>query len=213
MVFSKKSLFLFVLFSLTFSLLFGQASSEPETTSSNETEITLSIPDSGSQGNSSLGAGNAKKKSSVWPFIKMILCLLVVVAAIYGVLFYVRKKANPAVSDDNFLRRVAYLNLGQGKSVEVVTIVDKGAYLIGVTEGSINLISEIKDEELIQAMNLYSDKQKKVSKPKNFSDVLEMFMPGGPRDTSAPSSRNSGNIFARETESSGNMFQSGDSNE
>ena len=170
MMFSKKSLFLFVLFSLTFSFLFGQTATGTGNGSVNETEITLSIPDLGSQSNSAITADGGKKKSSVWPFIKMILCLLVVVAAIYGVLFYVRKKANPAVSDDNFLRRVAYLNLGQGKSVEVITLVDKGAYLIGVTEGGINLISEVKDEELIQAMNLYSDKQKNVSKPKNFSD-------------------------------------------
>lgn len=211
MVFSKKSLFLFVLFSLTFSLLFGQTAPSTGSGTVNENEISITLSDNFSQ-TGDANSSSSRKKSSVWPFIKMIICLVLVVAAIYGVLFFVRRKANPAVSDDNFLRRVAYLNLGQGKSVEVVTLVDKGAYLIGVTEGSINLISEIKDVELIQAMNLYSDKQKNVSKPKNFSDVLEMFMPGGPKDNGIPTKRNQ-NIFSSESANGENMFQSGADNE
>ena len=46
------------------------------------------------------------------------------------------------------MRRVAYLNIAPGKTVEVITLIDK-AYLIGVTEDNISLLGEIDDKELI----------------------------------------------------------------
>ena len=55
-------------------------------------------------------------------------------------------------------------------------MVDKG-FVVGVSEDSVSLISEINDKELIDAMNLYSDKKKRTQKPRSFADVLEIFMP------------------------------------
>ncbi|MCQ2573453.1 MAG: flagellar biosynthetic protein FliO [Treponema sp.] len=181
---------------------------ERQSSSLNESEISLNMPEENAPINFS---GEATRKSSVWPFVKMILLLVLVVAAVYGVLFFMKKKGTGGKSDDEFLRRVAYLNLGQGKSVEVITLVDKGAYLIGVTEGGINLISEVKDLELIQAMNLYADKKSNTSKPRNFSDVLDLFMPNGPRETSTESeegySKNT-NVFSSGEEDINKMFRS-----
>jgi len=191
MIFSKKSLFLFLFLSLTFSFLSGQTVSvnASDRASLNENEITLNMTES-PESSLLIGESQGKFKSSVWPFIEMILVLLVVVAAIYGVLYFLKRRGAGTGSNDQFLRRVAYLSLGQGKSVEVVTLVDHGAYLIGVTEGGINLISEVKDPELIQAMNLYADKTSNSSKPKNFADILDIFMPGGPREKQSSAGQN-----------------------
>lgn len=205
MVFSKKSIIFFVLISLIFSCLFGQTVSSSENDAVNENEITLTLPEANSE--SSITFSDTGKKSTVWPFVKMIFMLLLVVAAVYGVMYYLKRRGTGTRSDDQFLRRVAYLSLGQGKSVEVVTLVDKGAYLLGVTEGGINLIAEVKDEELIQAMNLYADKTTNTSKPKNFADVLDMFMPGGPRENSAPKGRQSTNVFSTGEQDINQIFQ------
>lgn len=205
MVFSKKSIFLFFLFSLTFSILFAQNVPASSAGNVNESEISLNITDDGTAGNNVFGSGNESRKSSVWPFVRMILMLVLVIAAVYGVLFFMKRRGAGGRSDDQFLRRVAYLNLGQGKSVEVVTLVDKGAYLLGVTEGGINLISEVKDEELIQAMNLYADKQANTTRPKNFSDVLDIFMPGGPRESASQNQ----NVFSSGEQGMNEMFQNG----
>ena len=78
--------------------------------------------------------------------------------------------------DEPFLRKVSSVSLAPGKSVQIVTLVDKG-FIVGVSEDSVNLISEINDKELIDAMNLYSDKKKQTQKPRSFADVLEIFMP------------------------------------
>lgn len=120
------------------------------------------------------------RKSLVPTLIKVIVFLILIVAAIYALMKFFKRKSNVSKSDNDYLRRVSTLNLGPGKSVEIVTLLDKG-YMIGVTDGSINLLGEIEDTELIQAMNLDFDKRQNTKKPRTFEDVLEKFMPNGSR--------------------------------
>ena len=125
------------------------------------------------------GAQNQyKAPSTAKMIIKMVVVLALVIAALYGIMLFFKKKNNPAQSDDDFLRRVSTLNLSPGKSVEIVTLVDRG-FILGVTDSNINLIAEIDDKEMISALNLNFDKKQNIKKPMNFSDVLQMFMPGG----------------------------------
>lgn len=178
LTFAKKNLFLLVLLSLSFSAFSQSVDNSGAGVVSNESEISLNIVDENTNPEAELSVGGGKKQSSVWPFIKMFLILAVLVAAIYGVLYFVKRNMNKTVDEDEFLRRVAFLNLAPGKSVEVVTLIDH-AYLVGVSDAGINLISEINDKELIEAMNLNADRNRNVTKPRNFADVLNIFMPGG----------------------------------
>ena len=122
--------------------------------------------------------------------LKMLVFLAVVIGVIYVVLYLFKRSVKLQENNDKFLRQVASVSLAPGKTVQVVTLLDKKAFVVGVTENSINLISEFENpdakpedyKELIQAMNLYSDSQKNVQRPKNFADILEIFMPNGPRD-------------------------------
>lgn len=114
--------------------------------------------------------------SSFWAFFRMIIVLAIVIGIIYFVFRILRKNVSPEGDDDPFLRKVSAISVGPGKSVQVVTLLDK-AFLIGVSENSVNLIKEIEDKELINAMNLHSDKTTNHFKAKSFADVLEMFMP------------------------------------
>ena len=134
-----------------------------------------------STGSDSGNNANAyKAPSTARLIIRMIVVLVLVVAALYGLMWFFKRRNNPVQSDDDFLRRVSTLNLSPGKSVEIVTLVDRG-FILGVTDSNINLISEITDKEMISALNLNFDKKQNTKKPMNFSDVLDMFMPGGPR--------------------------------
>ena len=118
---------------------------------------------------------NYKGPSTVGMFIRMIVVLVIVVALIYGVLWFIKKKTNAVKTDDEYLRRAAYINIAPGKTVEVITLINK-AYLIGVTEDSITMLGEIQDEELIKAMNITADKKNNTKKPATFADVLDMFL-------------------------------------
>jgi len=116
-----------------------------------------------------------KGTSTAGTFIRMIFALIIVVALIYGVLWFVRKKTNNVKNDDEYLRRAAWINISPSKTIEVITLIDK-AYLIGVTEDNITLLGEIEDKELIEAMNINADKKANTAKPINFTQVLDSFL-------------------------------------
>ena len=125
-----------------------------------------------------------KPASTIGVFVRMIIVLIVVVLLIYAFFWFVKRKTNNNLkTDDDYLRRVAYLNIAPGKTVEVITLIDK-AYLIGVTEDNINLLGEIDDKELITAMNLNSDKKANIKKPATFNEVLELFLQKGSKKKS-----------------------------
>lgn len=122
-------------------------------------------------------ANSSYSTGGIGVYIRMIVMLLIVIGLIYAVFRFLKTSGKvQTVNDDTFLRKVSALSLGNGQSVQIITLIDT-AYLVGVTENSINLISEIKDKELINALNLYADKHDNTSRPKNFSDVLSIFMP------------------------------------
>ena len=125
--------------------------------------------------------------SGIWIFVKMILFLAIVIALIYVMLWFFKRNSKAKNDDDPFLRSVSSINLAPGKSVQIVTFMNK-AFIVGVSDNSVNLISEIDgneneaNREMINAMNLYSDKQNKVKKPRSFNDILSIFMPNGKKD-------------------------------
>lgn len=187
---SKKIIIsFFILTSFSFNF-FGQGEfiSLPEnqgTVSESQASIgSDDIPFTVSETNAS---ESPKKSNTFFLFLRMFLVLAVVIACIYGVLYLLRRsmKTNPK-NTDPFLRNVSSIDLAVGKSVHVVTLLDH-AYVVGVADNSVSLISEIdssneKDKELINAMNLYADEHQNVKKPKSFADVLEIFMPNGPKE-------------------------------
>ena len=113
--------------------------------------------------------------------LSMILVLVFVIALIYGVLWFIKNKTNVVRTEDEFLRRAAYINIAPGKSVEVITLVDR-AYVIGVTEDGITLLGELdsksddETKQMINAMNLHADQTQNTKKPLNFNDVMDMFL-------------------------------------
>ena len=166
-----------LLFSVCFNI-FAQSTNEtkgdktPSFRSSEETNIVLSDDDSVYYDQEI--KSQEKGTSSISIFIKMLVVLIIVVALIYFVFYFIKKKTNVVKSDDDYLRRAAYINIAPGKTVEVITLIDK-AYLIGVTEDNITLLGEIKDDELIKAMNISADKKSNTKKPSTFTEVLDMF--------------------------------------
>lgn len=112
-------------------------------------------------------------------FLRMILVLLFVIAMIYGFVWFMKKSVVRGNNSDQFLRVVSSVTLAPGKSVQIVSLLDEKAYMLGVSDNSVNVIAEIENRETINAMNLYADKMSAANKPRNFEDILNIFMPGG----------------------------------
>ena len=106
-------------------------------------------------------------------FMRMIFVLIGIIALIYAFVWALRKFSTPKAKEDLYLKEVANLTLSPGKIVRVISLKEK-AYIIGVTDSSINLITEVQDKELIDAMNLNAE-QSANEKPKDFSTMLSMF--------------------------------------
>ena len=178
----KKTLLIILLFSGVLFSLAAQNVNETQNDSTatvrsvNESNIVLSDQDTVYYDQEVNNQG--KGSSSISIFIRMIVVLIIVIALLYFVFYFIKKKTNIVKSDDEYLRRAAYINIAPGKTVEVITLIDK-AYLIGVTEDNITLLGEIKDDELIKAMNITADKKSNTKKPSNFSEVLDMFTSKG----------------------------------
>ena len=182
-MFSKKMAVM--LFVCLFCFTFAQAQ---KTASENETEITVQQTQKETFYSSSSEesfpiqppsdglARNTKKMSTFLVFLRMILVLIFIVICMYAVIRFMKNGLEKPESDDPFLRKVSSVSLAPGKTVQVVTLLDK-AYLIGVSDSSVNLIGEVQDKELIDAMNLYADKNNSSNRPKNFNDILALFMP------------------------------------
>ena len=170
-----KSLFLILVLLFANNFIFSQ---EAASNNSFENDTSYFAEPAETEGTA---ASTYKAPSTAGMIIKMIVVLVLVIAALYGILRFFKKRNNTVQSDDDFMRRVSTLTFAPGKSVEVVTLVDR-CFMLGVTDSNINLIAEITDKEMISAMNLNFDKKQQTKKPMSFADVLDMFMPNGPRD-------------------------------
>lgn len=172
---SKKLLAVMLLCLTAVFSLYSQntAADENSTAATSLTEESIVLTDDAATDNQN--TTSYKGPSTIGMFVRMIIVLIIVVGLIYGVLWFIKKKTNVVKTDDEYLRRAAYINIAPGKTVEVITLIDK-AYLIGVTEDSITMLGEIHDDELIKAMNLSADKKNNTKKPATFADVLDMFL-------------------------------------
>lgn len=171
-----------MMIAVSFNFYSQEQTNSPETETTSEIQASTDTEvDTYFSEESSNTAADFKAPSTAGTIIKMIIFLILVIALIYGLMWFFKKKSNFSKSDDDFMRRVSSLSLAPGKSVEIVTLLEH-AYILGVTDNNINLLGEIEDKELVDALNLNFDKKQTVKKPMNFSDVLDMFMPNGPRE-------------------------------
>lgn len=195
----KKLLAVIFLCITAASFLYSQNQTNQSETPLTEESIVISDDNTTESGNNS---SSYKGPSTVGMFVRMIVVLVIVIGLIYGVLWFIKKKTNVVKTDDDYLRRAAYINIAPGKTIEVITLIDK-AYLIGVTEDNITMLGEIDDKELISAMNITADKKNNTKKPATFADVLDMFLvkKGGAK-----------NVFSETEQQVDNMFNSGENN-
>jgi len=97
---------------------------------------------------------------SIFSIFRVLLTLAVVAAAIYGLVYFLkfRRTSREKEGQDPFLKILASAPLGASRGVHVVSVGPQ-AWLVGSTEGGVNLISEISDKDIINAMLLEDSKR------------------------------------------------------
>lgn len=178
---SKKFLALCAIVLLCGGLCFAQ--NTPATTE-NIDESTLLI---GNESTAPATVQAARGTSTVSILLRMIVVLVVVIGCIYLVIWLMRRATRPSNNNNPFLRVVSTTTISPGRSVSIVTLVDH-AYIIGVTDNSVNLIGEVTDKELVNAMNVYADKHDETARPRDFNEILSLFISGNFRKNASRSS-------------------------
>ncbi len=172
---------------------FSQASPKPATTpQSGATAATGTSTSAAStalpnEKNLLIGTGNAAANGSVkpvknlgaWDYIQMVLVLALVIAGIY-LLFYFLKRAGGQKYQDNALIDVMSTKVLQPN--RALHLVDVGGqlYLVGTSENSVNLVSEIQDKETADEIRLRAAQAGPRTEKKSFLDIFAgTFKKGG----------------------------------
>jgi flagellar protein FliO/FliZ len=120
-----------------------------------------------------LGEGGAEaipnNPVSVWTILRVLLTLAVVAAAIYGLVYLIKRTSRGNVSKDPFLKILANTQLGVNRGVYVVSVGTQ-AWLVGSAENGVNLIAEIADKETLDAMLLEESQRTARVSQGNFVD-------------------------------------------
>lgn len=173
-IFSKRyySLMLVFLLAIAFCAQAQEVAQKPAVPAqTDETAIYLDAPAQNAQ----TGAAKSSSPSAVWILLRIVIVLALVCAGIYGVVYLLKKSTKVDVGSDPFLKSVATLSVGPNRSIQVVTLGER-AYMVGVTEHAVNLLAEVTDKEIIDAMNL--DAGKKTPVPGgNFAALVSRLLP------------------------------------
>jgi flagellar protein FliO/FliZ len=88
----------------------------------------------------------------------MVLVLVLAAAAVYGVVFFLRRAARPQNERNSPLKVLAATHLGSNRYVYVVNVGTE-AWLVGAGEGGVSLIAELTDREAVDDMILEEAKR------------------------------------------------------
>lgn len=141
------------------------------------------------------GAANTALGTSTFSyFLRMIVVLALVVAAIYGVYRLMRRMSRPKEADEESLKLLASRSLGPGKALHVVGLGSK-AYLIGAADASISLLAQIDDKEYVDELKLKaSQNPSKGASAADFGEMLSGIL--GSRRKKGSASGASGDFLA-----------------
>lgn len=163
-----------------FTLLFAASLVSQETAGESPRETTESSIVLEDTGDSVMPADGAKEQpGTVWVLFRIVLVLLLVCVAIYGIVYLLKKSTGISAANDPYLRVVAQLPLAPGKTAQILTVGSQ-AFLVGVSDSGIQHIADITDKELIDAMNLEADRNPREPVPA-FASLLSRFLPGSAR--------------------------------
>jgi len=142
----------FCLFFLFTTVIFAQDEAAlPAETSAEERIIAIerALP----LGDDTAATAIAPPPASALSILRVLLTLIVVAAAIYGLVYVVKRFTRGGISRDPFLKILASAPLGANRGVHIIAVGSQ-AWLVGAAEHGVNLISEIEDKEFLDALLL-----------------------------------------------------------
>ena len=128
---------------------------------------------------------------------RMVLVLALAALAIYGIVFFIKRAARPQELRDPYLKVLARIPLSNDSYAAVISLGAK-AWLVGGSQGGVNLISEIDDEEALQSM-LIDEANREIEIPRfpDFRSLLSKINPSLRRRSPSPAAAGFNTDFLR----------------
>ncbi|MDR0761278.1 MAG: flagellar biosynthetic protein FliO [Treponema sp.] len=104
------------------------------------------------------GVPPAPPGTSVFLILRMLLVLALAAAAIYGVVYFLKRASRPPEQRDPHVKVLSSVHLGSNRFVYVVSVGSR-AWFLGGGDSGINLITEIEDQDAINAMILAEEQR------------------------------------------------------
>jgi flagellar protein FliO/FliZ len=138
----------------------------------------------GAEGTAATGPAPAGALS----ILRVLLTLVLAAAAIYGLVYLIKRFSRGGSAQDPFLKVLASTSLGTNRGVHILSVGSQ-AWLVGSAESGVSLISEIQDKDTLDAM-LLEDSRRTAESPSGggrFPDFKAMLRRlGMPVDSGAP---------------------------
>ncbi len=158
----------------------------------NETDLLIpengrSAPATGGAGQAGAGQGQAGGPAgaaapvstpgvSTWDFVRMLIILAAVVGAIYLIFWLLRRGAGKRITENNLIKVLGSRSLAGSRSLHLVEV-GTSIFLVGASDGGVELISEITDKESLDSVRLKAAEEGPTGK-RTFQQVLaEIFRP------------------------------------
>jgi flagellar protein FliO/FliZ len=117
--------------------------------------------------------GETGGSGSIMILLRMVLVLALAAAAIYGVVFFLKRAARPRAERNPYLKILTSASLGGSRSVYVVSLGAK-AWLLGAGESGVSLIAELTDQEILDALLLEESRRNAEGPGGRFVDFRAM---------------------------------------
>ena len=156
----------------------------PDTSARRPAEESLLILDPGEEAE----AGESEEVQggplvSSWDFLRMVLILAVVVGVIYLIFWILKRGFRRQLPQNDLIRLLGTRNLSGNRALHLVEM-GKQVFLVGSAEGSISLISEIRDQETLDSIALERS-QMQSRAPQGFAQFFQSILKSGKqRETS-----------------------------
>ncbi len=108
--------------------------------------------------------------SAFWEFIKVIFVLMLFGGGFYFFYKFISQKVGLNISGQEAIRTLSMVPVGPNKTLQIIDVAGK-VFLIGVTDSSINMITEIKEKDDVDRIRLLSSRSTPVQ-GKNFQEFV-----------------------------------------
>ncbi len=131
----------------------------------------------------------------IWDLVRMVVVLGLVIGAVYGVFFLLRRTAGGRFRNTELIKLLGSQPLPGNRSLHLVQVGSQ-LFLVGSADSAVNLVSEINDKETIDEIRLSAGNTEEQAESRRFSELISAGLRSVGRGTRANGGVEAGGGFA-----------------